>query len=93
MMDDREISLIAAFRVHEVSSRLNILARVTHSDELRDLLMDLSRNLVDQERRLATISAELERRRSPLPQQRLRRWAYGCSADRRSSLYRCRGRR
>lgn len=59
MMDDREISLIAAFRLHEVSSRLNVLARVTRSAKLRQTLLDLSAQLAEDERMLSEVQADL----------------------------------
>lgn len=60
MMQDREISMIATFRLQEVAGRLSILARVTRSSALRQLLLDLSRQLAEQERAIAELELALE---------------------------------
>jgi hypothetical protein len=59
MMDDREISLIAAFRLHEVASRLSVLARVARSPELREALTDAANLLADYDRRMSDLAAAL----------------------------------
>jgi hypothetical protein len=53
MMDDRELALIAAFRLHEVASRLSVLSRVARSPQLRDALLLLSTQLSEREREIA----------------------------------------
>lgn len=58
-MDDRELTLIAAFRLHEVAGRLNVLARVARSPELRGALLELSQGLADQERILSELGVTL----------------------------------
>lgn len=56
MIDDRELALIAAFRLHEVASRLHVLSRVARWPALRDMLKELSEQLAEQERNLSGIA-------------------------------------
>ncbi len=59
MMDDREIALIAAFRLHEVGSRLDVLARVARSPELRETLATLAEQLASHERSVSGLAPTL----------------------------------
>ena len=59
MMDDRELALIAVFRLHEVASRLNVLARVSHAPKLKEALLELSARLADGERLMSELRATL----------------------------------
>lgn len=68
MMDDRELTLIAAFRLHEVAGRLNVLARVARSPQLRETLLELSRELADHERLLSELGSTLPASASAVPQ-------------------------
>ena len=55
MMDDHELAMIAAFRLHEVASRLNVLSRVAHSAQLKEALQVLSEQLASSERTMTDI--------------------------------------
>jgi hypothetical protein len=55
MMDDRELAMIAAFRLHEVASRLNVLSRVARSSRLKEALLILSEQLSSREREMTDI--------------------------------------
>lgn len=55
MMDDRELAMIAAFRLHEVASRLNVLSRVAQSVQLKEALQVLSEQLSSSERMMTDI--------------------------------------
>jgi hypothetical protein len=59
MIDDRELALIAAFRLHEVASRLSVLSRVARWPALREMLQGLSQQLAEQERSLSGIAQAL----------------------------------
>jgi hypothetical protein len=59
MIDDGEIALIAAFRLHEVGSRLDVLARVARSAELRQTLAGLAEQIAIHEQQVADVAATL----------------------------------
>lgn len=46
-MDDRELALIAVFRLQEVAGRLGVLSRVATSCEVRNRLLQLSEELAE----------------------------------------------
>jgi hypothetical protein len=56
VIDDRELALIAAFRLHEVASRLSVLSRVSRSPRLKDVLQTLSEQLAEHERSLSSLA-------------------------------------
>lgn len=64
MMDDREIGLIAAFRLHEVAGRLSVLARVARSSELRETLAAVAADLADREQKISALARQLPAERS-----------------------------
>ena len=68
-MDDRELALIAVFRLHEVADRLGVLARVAGSTKLKALLQELSQKLAEQERSLSEVAETL-----PLREAAARIW-------------------
>lgn len=55
MMDDRELAMIAAFRLHEVASRLNVLSRVARTPQLKEALLLLSEQLAEREREMTDL--------------------------------------
>jgi hypothetical protein len=61
MMDDRELAMIAAFRLHEVASRLSVLSRVARSDQLKQSLKELSEQLSERERQMIELGQSLPR--------------------------------
>ena len=67
MIDDRELALIAAFRLHEVASRLHVLSRVARWPALRDMLQELSGQLADHERNLSGIAQAIPPETRPDP--------------------------
>ena len=58
-MDDRELAMIAAFRLHEVASRLNVLSRVARSPRLKEALLLLSDQLSGREREMTDLGQAL----------------------------------